>query len=482
MKKSIIVIIQNEIETRVSLLDSKCKLIESRALNINTQAEENNIFSIDPLEIIYNIRSLINGVMQNQKKISITAIGITTSSQQLVIWDQFTGMPLTKTICTEKTELKDAYIALKKKRIPKHLNEIGAPELESNSALTHLNHISKNDSNLLAKRNHKNLAIGTFDTWILYHLTNFQDYKINVSAAQTTGLYNVWKQKWDSYTLKEIGLNSKLLPEICPNITHFGSTQNFLPLPDGIPILSSSNLTASLLAASRKNGVGDALLKLNFCAELWVNTGQTTTPLSQYTPFPAPSDVNIVSFMMQKISLPENISTWINKLPKAKTPLNISTEKEDLFVVPIPAKNGIFHHSNPKVAVIGIDQDTTQEMVLNAFLHSIAYISSDNIQDFEKNTHLNIRELAVIGHYCKYPHLLQQISNLIQHSLIVFNEQELLEFGTFKLMRKHPAFKLSSISTLKPPKALTHITPTIDPISSFAKLNRFRNLQLFLSE
>ena len=61
------------------------------------------------------------------------------------------------------------------------------------------------------------LAFGTVDTWLLWHLTGGAVHATDVSNASRTLMLNVHTNQWDDELLRELDIPRELLPAVHPS-------------------------------------------------------------------------------------------------------------------------------------------------------------------------------------------------------------------------------------------------------------------------
>ena len=67
-----------------------------------------------------------------------------------------------------------------------------------------------------------NLRFGTVDTFLLWHLSDNQLHKTDVTNASRTNLFNIHSMEWDQELLEIFDVPASMLPEVCSSDTQFG--------------------------------------------------------------------------------------------------------------------------------------------------------------------------------------------------------------------------------------------------------------------
>lgn len=82
------------------------------------------------------------------------------------------------------------------------------------------------------------ICLGTVDSWLLWHLTQSQQFCCDYANASRTQLMNLQTADWDTDMLALFGIPRAALPVIKPSSGLFGYTAGLATLPDGIPVMA----------------------------------------------------------------------------------------------------------------------------------------------------------------------------------------------------------------------------------------------------
>ena len=128
----------------------------------------------------------------------VAAIGITNQRETVIVWERATGKPIHPAIVWQ--DRRTAALC-------KELEESGAGEsvsaktglvLDPYFSGTKLKWILDNVDGARARAERGELAFGTIDSWLVWHLTSGHKHVTDVTNASRTLLYNVVKGEWDS--------------------------------------------------------------------------------------------------------------------------------------------------------------------------------------------------------------------------------------------------------------------------------------------
>ncbi len=144
----------------------------------------------------------------------VAAIGITNQRETVIVWERSTGKPIHPAIVWQ--DRRTAALC-------SHLEESGFGEEVSNRtglvldpyfSATKLAWILDRVEGARARAERGELAFGTVDSWLIWHLTSGRRHLTDVTNASRTLLYNIVKGEWDLELLRIFNIPASLLPEV----------------------------------------------------------------------------------------------------------------------------------------------------------------------------------------------------------------------------------------------------------------------------
>ena len=164
----------------------------------------------------------------------ICAIGITNQRETVVLWDRETGKPVHRAIVWQDRRTADFCQALKagghEPLIQERTGLLLDPYFSSTKIAWLLDHIAGAREKATAGQ----LAFGTVDSYLLWHLTGGSVHATDATNASRTMLFDIHKQDWDDDLLALLNIPRAILPEVKDCSTLFGTTPAELfgaPLP-----------------------------------------------------------------------------------------------------------------------------------------------------------------------------------------------------------------------------------------------------------
>src|SRR5690348_13833484 len=152
----------------------------------------------------------------------IAAIGITNQRETTLVWDRQTGEPLHNAIVWQDRRTAP---------LCQQLRDAGAESLvRSRTGLvidpyfsgTKLAWLLDNIPGARARAERGELAFGTVDTWLVWHLTGNRTHVTDPTNASRTMLFNIHINDWDDELLRLLRVPRALLPEVHPSAHAFG--------------------------------------------------------------------------------------------------------------------------------------------------------------------------------------------------------------------------------------------------------------------
>ena len=152
----------------------------------------------------------------------IAGIGITNQRETTLIWDRNTGEPVYPAIVWQ-----DRRTSSMCQRWEGQCADITAKTgllLDPYFSATKVRWILENVEGAADKAEKGELAFGTVDSWLIWHLTAGAEHVTDATNASRTMLFNIHEQCWDKDLLEWFGVPESLLPEVKDSAADFGST------------------------------------------------------------------------------------------------------------------------------------------------------------------------------------------------------------------------------------------------------------------
>jgi glycerol kinase len=163
-------------------------------------------------------------------------IGITNQRETTILWNRESGEPLYNAIVWQDRRGEALCAKLRDEGLEPMISEKTGLLLDSYFSATKIAWLLDNVSGARARAEKGELAFGTVDSFLLWHLTGGRIHATDITNASRTLLYNISAQGWDKDLLEVFGIPESLLPEVQDNDSEFGISENSL-FGTALPIL-----------------------------------------------------------------------------------------------------------------------------------------------------------------------------------------------------------------------------------------------------
>lgn len=356
----------------------------------------------------------------------VASIGITNQRETTVVWNRKTGEPIYNAIVWQDRRMEPACADLRAKGLEPSFREKTGLIIDAYFSGTKLKWILDTVPGARAAAAKGELAFGTVDSWLMWHLTGHEVHATDVSNASRTLMLNVHQNAWDDELLKILDIPRELLPAVHPSSHVYGHTQADV-LGAAIPIGGIAGDQQSALfgqacfkAGLAKNTYGTGCFMLMHTgAQFQTSTnGLITTSAAQPTATP--------EFALEgSVFIGGAVVQWLRDGLHA---IKASGEVQQLAesvpdsggVMFVPAFTGLgapYWKADARGAIVGLTRGTTVAHIARAALESIAFQSAALLQAMSRDA-VNaggspVAELRVDGGACVNNLLMQIQADLL---------------------------------------------------------------------
>jgi glycerol kinase len=191
----------------------------------------------DPMEILTSQMSCAVEALgkAGARPRDVAAIGITNQRETVIVWDRATGKPVHPAIVWQDRRTAAACEALRAEGAEENVSRRTGLVLDPYFSATKVAWILDNVPGARTRAEHGELAFGTVDSWLIWHLTSGHKHVTDVTNASRTLLYNIVKGEWDEEMLRLFNIPASVLPEVVWSSEKVGEVTTSLGLA-GIPI------------------------------------------------------------------------------------------------------------------------------------------------------------------------------------------------------------------------------------------------------
>lgn len=151
------------------------------------------------------------------------ALGITNQRETTVLWERATGKPVHRAIVWQDRRTDAWCQKLKGEGHEDWVNEKTGLLIDPYFSATKIHWLLDQNPELQQRAERGELAFGTIESYLLWHLTGGQHASDATNASRTL-LLNIHTRQWDDDLLELFQVPRRLLPEVMPNAGELGIT------------------------------------------------------------------------------------------------------------------------------------------------------------------------------------------------------------------------------------------------------------------
>jgi glycerol kinase len=362
----------------------------------------------DPTEILTSqmgcaVEALVKA---NAEARDLAAIGITNQRETVIVWERATGKPIYPAIVWQDRRTAAFCKELEERGLADTVAGKTGLVLDPYFSATKVRWILDNVAGARSRAERGELAFGTVDSWLIWHLTSGHKHVTDVTNASRTLLYNIVKGEWDKDLLEIFGVPEAMLPEVVWSSQQVGQVTTSLGLA-GVTIAGiAGDQQAALFgqlcwqAGEAKNtyGTGCFLLQ-NIGTEFARSRHKLITTLA------ASAQQRLEYALEGSIFIGGAVVQWLRDNLKL---IGSSSDVEELAkttadsggVVFVPAFVGMgAPHWDPHASgmLIGLGRGTRPGHIARAALEAIAFQVADVLEAVQGETSTPLGALRVDG-------------------------------------------------------------------------------------
>ncbi len=274
----LLVIDQGTTSTRAVVYDAQLNPVGQSQLEVLPTYPQSGWVEHDPDAIINSVGSQVTGALLDAglKADRIAAIGLTNQRETTIVWERQTGQAIAPALVWQDRRTADTC-----ERLKSHQAEVALqtglvidPYFSATKIAWILDHVT-----LARKRAEAgDLAAGTVDTFVIWHLTGGRQFVTDATNASRTLLMDLRTIAWSKPLCALFDVPPQILAEIRPSAGEFGATEGLDFLPDGLPIMGVAGDQQASLIGQGCVSAGQAKCTYGTGAFLLAHTGDRIVP------------------------------------------------------------------------------------------------------------------------------------------------------------------------------------------------------------
>jgi len=361
----------------------------------------------DPKEILATQRAVAREAVRSSgiSLQDLMAVGITNQRETTILWDRQTGEPIHNAIVWQDRRTAALCRELREVGAESLVRERTGLVLDPYFSGTKIAWLLDQIPGARRRAERGELAFGTVDTWLTWHLSGNRTHVTDPSNASRTMLYNMHLGDWDPELLTLLRVPRAILPEVHPSAHAFG----MLPAAElGEPLVIggiAGDQQAALFgqgchrAGMAKNtyGTGCFMLLHTGTKSVASSSGLISTACAQTrdSEFALEGSVFIGGAVVQWLRDQLGFFSSSHEIEKLAASV---LDSGDVFVVPAFTGLGAPHWDpHARGAIVGLTRGTSKAHIARAALEAIAFQSAELLEAMQKDAAQKLTELRVDG-------------------------------------------------------------------------------------
>jgi len=361
----------------------------------------------DPKEILATQRAVAREVLGTHdfSLKNLMSVGITNQRETTILWDRQTGEPIHNAIVWQDRRTASLCSQLKKDGLEKIVRERTGLVIDPYFSGTKIAWLLDQIPGARRRAERGELAFGTVDTWLTWHLSGNRTHVTDPSNASRTMLFNIHMGDWDQELLALLRVPRAILPEVHPSAHAFA----MIPAAElGEPLVIggiAGDQQAALFGQGchrpgmAKNTYGTGCFMLLHTGEKCVvsSSGLISTACAQTRDreYALEGSVFIGGAVVQWLRDELAFFTASHEIEKLAASV---LDSADVFVVPAFTGLGAPHWDpQARGAILGLTRGTSKAHIARAALEAIAFQSAELLEAMQKDAGEKLIELRVDG-------------------------------------------------------------------------------------
>ncbi len=180
----------------------------------------------DPMDLWQTTQNCITSALRDAATpaTAIAAIGITNQRETVLLWDRKTGAPLHNAIVWQDRRTADRCATLRAAGHEEMITAKTGLVLDPYFSASKLAWMLDEIPDARKRAGAGELAFGTVDTWLIWHLTGGAAHVTDMTNAARTMLFDIHSLEWCEDILSLFNIPSAVLPNVLDCDAHFGTT------------------------------------------------------------------------------------------------------------------------------------------------------------------------------------------------------------------------------------------------------------------
>jgi glycerol kinase len=334
----------------------------------------------------------------------LAAVGITNQRETTILWERASGKPVANAIVWQDRRTAPDCDALREAGHAPMIARKTGLVVDAYFSGTKLKWLLDHVPGARERARRGELAFGTVDAWLIWHLSGGAKHVTDASNASRTMLFDIHRGNWDDELLALLDIPQAVLPEV---VSSCGVCAGADVLGTQVPIAGiAGDQQAALFGqaclepglAKNTYGTGCFLL-LNTGAKAVASNNNLVSTVAWRR------DGSTVYALEGSVFIAGAVVQWlrdglkiIRSAPEIEALAAHASDNGGVYLVPAFAGLGAPHwDAYARGAIFGLTRGATDAHLARAALESIAYQSAELVRAMESDAGITLAELRVDG-------------------------------------------------------------------------------------
>lgn len=388
MPNFILSIDQGTTSSRAVLFDDQGKVVAKSQTEFEQHFPQDGWVEHKPNDILSTVVQCAKDVMEKSQVAAcdVKCVGITNQRETTVVWDKNTGEAIYNAIVWQDRRTGEKCRELVERGYEAKVSAKTGLLLDPYFSASKLQWILDHVEGARMRAERGELAFGTIDTFLLWHLTQGHQHATDATNASRTLLFNIHEQCWDDELLALFNIPKAILPEVKDSADDFGVTDPAI-LGQAIPIAAMIGDQQAALFGQTCFEKGMAKSTYGTGCFLMLNTGDTAIQstnrllstvayrLGGKTTYALEGSIFMAGATVQWL---RDGLEFIKDASETQAIAEQTPIDHGVFLVPAFTGLGApFWDPNARGAIVGLTRDSGIKEIVSAGLQSVCYQTKD---------------------------------------------------------------------------------------------------------
>ncbi|MBP6023499.1 MAG: glycerol kinase GlpK [Ferruginibacter sp.] len=441
--KYILAIDQGTSSTKTLIFDEAGIAVAKGSEDLHTNYFDNGFVEQDPEGIFRNVLASVKKCLENfsAKGLAVNAIssiGISNQRETFIVWDK-NGQPLHNAVVWQCKRSVSICEELKQKGLSDSVNQKTGLVIDPYFSATKLIWLFRHNQKVREAVQNGNAFFGTIDTWLLYKLTNGNEYSTDYTNASRTLFFNLHTLQWNNELINEFGFGGINLPQIKSSAAVFGITDcnGLFSKPIPITAMIGDSHAAAFGEGCFEKGTAKATLGTGCSILMNIGDKPVQSKNGMVTTVCWSIDGRIDYALEGVIVSCGATIEWLKKelnlfTGSRETAAMATAVADNGGVYLIPAFSGLgspHWDMERRASLTGMSFGTTKNHIVRAALESIPYQIKDVIVAMEKDADVSLQELNADGGITANEFVIQFLADLLQKNVATIGNPDVSALG-----------------------------------------------------